>query len=252
MRKKLFIQHNRFQYGGILIFFVSLIFIVSSSAVFGEDRLIIKDDSGNTTYKVDHTGIINSTYVDANDVGDGLAQMLILSASNASATALTSDAGFTLTNAVLGFSWAFRTYEPGTGFAFTKVGTGGTELSIRNTSASYTGVSMLLGNGASCTSAGVWTNASSRDYKENIQEISKEEAFNSLKTLNPVKFNVKSDPDNEKYLGFIAEDVPELVAMKDRKSMSSMDVVALLTKVVKEQQKTIEELAAKIAKIENK
>ena len=36
-------------------------------------------------------------------------------------------------------------------------------------------------------------------------------------------------------MGFVAEDVPELVANNDRKSLSSMDIVAVLTQVTKEQ-----------------
>ncbi|MEO1369305.1 MAG: hypothetical protein AAFX50_19170, partial [Acidobacteriota bacterium] len=44
----------------------------------------------------------------------------------------------------------------------------------------------------------------------------------------------------EQVLGFIAEDVPELVATNSRKNLSSMDIVALLTKVMQEQQKTVE------------
>ena len=35
--------------------------------------------------------------------------------------------------------------------------------------------------------------------------------------------------------------MPELVATKDKKGMATMDVVAVLTKVVQEQQKTVEE-----------
>ena len=35
--------------------------------------------------------------------------------------------------------------------------------------------------------------------------------------------------------GFIAEEVPELISTKDRKGLSSMDIVAVLTKVVQEQ-----------------
>ena len=54
--------------------------------------------------------------------------------------------------------------------------------------------------------------------------------------MNPVKYNYKADKA-EKYVGFIAEEVPELVAMNDRKSLSPMDIVAVLTKVVQEQQK---------------
>lgn len=37
-------------------------------------------------------------------------------------------------------------------------------------------------------------------------------------------------------MGFIAEDVPDLVATPNRKSLSPMDIVAVLTKVVQEQQ----------------
>jgi hypothetical protein len=51
-------------------------------------------------------------------------------------------------------------------------------------------------------------------------------------------------------VGFIAEDVPELVATKDKKGMSSMDVVAVLTKVVQDQQKTIAELSKKMDELE--
>jgi hypothetical protein len=100
--------------------------------------------------------------------------------------------------------------------------------------------SLLMSSGARCTSTGVWTNASSREYKENIQEISTDEAMDALERLNPVKYNYKKDKEEE-YVGFISEDVPDLVASKDRKSMSAMDVVAVLTKVVQEQQKIAEE-----------
>ena len=51
----------------------------------------------------------------------------------------------------------------------------------------------------------------------------------------------KDDPTCEQRVGFIAEDVPEIVANADRKSVPIMDVVALLTGVVKEKQQTIEE-----------
>ena len=44
--------------------------------------------------------------------------------------------------------------------------------------------------------------------------------------------------------------MPELVATKDRKGMSSMDVVAVLTRVVQEQRASIAELSAKVAQLE--
>jgi hypothetical protein len=100
--------------------------------------------------------------------------------------------------------------------------------------------SLTMTSGASCTVAGVWTNASSRELKENIRGLSTDEALETLAGLNPVRYNYKVDKDEE-YLGFIAEDVPDMVAMKDRKHMTPMDVVAVLTKVVQEQQKSLNE-----------
>lgn len=106
-------------------------------------------------------------------------------------------------------------------------------------------------NGAKLTAGGVWMDASSRALKMNIRSLSSSEAINTLQKLNPVKFQYKSQP-GENYVGFIAEDVPELVAAGDRKSLSSMDVVAVLTKVLQEQQKTIAELKEKVTRLETR
>jgi hypothetical protein len=65
-----------------------------------------------------------------------------------------------------------------------------------------------------------------------------------------VRYTGRNAPDNEEYLGFIAEDVPELVAMNSRTGLSPMDIVAVLTKVAQEQQKTISELTARVAELE--
>ena len=108
---------------------------------------------------------------------------------------------------------------------------------------------LQMASGAYCSTGGVWTNASSREYKKGIKDLTSAEAVDTLKGLNPVKFSYKASSD-ERHVGFIAEDVPELVASKDRKGMSSMDVVAVLTKVVQEQQKTIAELSKKMSELE--
>lgn len=99
--------------------------------------------------------------------------------------------------------------------------------------------SIALASGASCTTGGVWTNASSRKLKENIHSLTAMEAIQALTQLEPVKYNYKADK-TENHVGFIAEDVPQLVATKDRTGMSPMDVVAVLTKVVQEQQKSLQ------------
>ncbi|MBD2039375.1 tail fiber domain-containing protein [Microcoleus sp. FACHB-672] len=87
---------------------------------------------------------------------------------------------------------------------------------------------------------------SSRVLKENIAELSPQEAISALTNLNPVKFNFKADSSKESHVGFIAEDVPELVAMADRKTLSSMDIVAVLTKVVQEQHQQISQLVTEV------
>jgi hypothetical protein len=102
-----------------------------------------------------------------------------------------------------------------------------------------------LANGAYVSAGGVWTNASSRTLKENIAALTLEQALTTLAELEPVRFNYRSDTA-ERHVGFIAEDVPALVATNDRESLSAMDIVAVLTKVIQAQQARIEELEKKI------
>ena len=115
-----------------------------------------------------------------------------------------------------------------------------------------------MASGARVTAGGVWTDASSREFKDNIKGLKVEDAIETLQGLNPVTFNYKVSPE-ENHVGFVAEDVPDLVATKDRKGLSPMDIVAVLTKVVQEQQKTNQEqqsviktLTEKLAQLEAK
>jgi hypothetical protein len=112
--------------------------------------------------------------------------------------------------------------------------------------------------GGAYTNGTSWIDVSSREYKDNIEALSTEEALGAIQGLNPVKYAYKADR-SEQRVGFIAEEVPDLVAMKDRKGLSSMDIVAVLTKVVQEQQKTNQEqqsviktLTEKLAQLEAK
>ncbi|MFP5247865.1 MAG: tail fiber domain-containing protein, partial [Thermoanaerobaculia bacterium] len=127
-------------------------------------------------------------------------------------------------------------------------------LGVARTSASHpihVGTGGTDGNGAHLTVGGVWTNGSSRTFKDNIQDLSADEAKAAVAALKPVTYTYKND--TEPYVGFIAEDVPQLVAQEyDRHYLSSMDIVATLTKVVQEQQKTIDELSKKVNELEQK
>lgn len=101
--------------------------------------------------------------------------------------------------------------------------------------------SHLLEVGAAYCDGGAWVNGSSRSFKENINDLTEEQALEVLTDLEPTSFNYKTNSE-ETYLGFIAEDVPDLVATKDRKGLVAMDIVAVLTKVVQTQQEQINDL----------
>jgi hypothetical protein len=102
-----------------------------------------------------------------------------------------------------------------------------------------------LANGAKCSAGGVWTNASSRQLKDDIEALPLKQAREALSALQPVTYRYKAEPD-EQQVGFIAEDVPSLVATNTRKELSPMDVVAVLTKVVQDQQTRLDAQAEQI------
>ena len=219
--------------------------IIVDTGEFG----IYNEDTATQLFGIDSTGIMQAAFDDSNAVGDGLTLLFDMSVNNQE-TSKVSDAGFSIENAKTGFQWAFRTTEPNEGFAATKIGTGGVEFEIRNTTSSFSNASLVMGNGASCNSSGQWLDASGRDYKENIQEITSIEALKTLKDLQPVKYNFKKDPSKDLTVGFIAEDVPDLVATKDRKALSPLEIVAVLTKVVQEQQALVAKLSERITELE--
>jgi uncharacterized protein YgiM (DUF1202 family) len=102
-----------------------------------------------------------------------------------------------------------------------------------------------VSSGAHVTAGGVWTNSSSREKKENIEVLEADVATGALMSLQPVLLNYRNEV-GEEYVGFIAEDVPDLVAVGDRDALSSMDIVAVLTRVVQEQQRKIKELEERL------
>ena len=125
-------------------------------------------------------------------------------------------------------------------------------LYITNTGgqAPFDGAKLInTSSGAYLTAGGTWTNASSRSLKENIADLSLQQALGAFTHLNPVTYNYKADKE-EKHVGFIAEEVPDLVSTKDQKGLSPMDIVAVLTKVVQNQQAERQWLKTKMEALE--
>ncbi|MBI3097749.1 MAG: tail fiber domain-containing protein [Planctomycetes bacterium] len=100
--------------------------------------------------------------------------------------------------------------------------------------------------GSFLSAAGVWTDGSSRTQKFDIRPLEESDAIEAFHQLQPVRYRYYTEPDEE-YLGFIAEDVPELVAVNSRKGLSSKDIVTVLTRVVQVQQRTIDELKREVS-----
>jgi hypothetical protein len=105
-------------------------------------------------------------------------------------------------------------------------------------------------SGAMLTATGQWQPASSRALKQDIKPLATTDAMAALAGLAPVRYHYKVDPENDEYVGYIAEDVPELVATVSRKTLSPVDIVAVLTKVVQEQQRQIQELSTKVEQLQ--
>ena len=92
--------------------------------------------------------------------------------------------------------------------------------------------------------------SSSAEIKDNIIDLSNPEALEVLEHLSQVKFNYKADEAKKAQIGFIAEDVPRSVASSDGQGISLTNIVSVLARVVKEQQKTINALSEKFHSLE--
>lgn len=93
--------------------------------------------------------------------------------------------------------------------------------------------------------------SSSREFKENISDITALEAMTTLQNLTPVKYDYKGGRAFRQNLGFIAEDMPDNLSSEDRKSISPFEVVPVLTRVAKEQQRVIAELQATVRTLQS-
>lgn len=257
------------------------------SAAYAADKLVVKDSQGNTKFLVTDTGqvimnggVINPTRDNASTIflgintensgpthGAGVYLRSNDGAANAEGDRLGLFAFDGMGDATTGVSAAavtayadgdFSTTSSPGRLSFLTAPSGSTapiqRLTINNAGNVGIGITnpnypLAMASGAYVTTGGVWTNASSREYKKNIKDLTTEEAMLAFNKLNPVTFNYKVD-NTEKHTGFIAEDVPELIASKDRKGLSPMDVVAVLTKVIQEQSKVITELSDKVRRLE--
>jgi hypothetical protein len=117
-------------------------------------------------------------------------------------------------------------------------------------SISETNVLSASSNG-DVTISGSLKQHSSQTLKENIRDLTSAEAVEAFKNLTPVQYQLRGDSSQSRHFGFIAEDMPDLIAAPDRKTICEMDIVAVLTKVLHQLRSDNVALSRRIEALEN-
>jgi hypothetical protein len=215
----------------------------SGDVYFGGQQTAIKKDG--------------SIQIVSSDASNGKVAIL-LDLNNSSTSGKHEDVGMKFKNSKSNETWVLRTFEKDKGFAISKAGSGvkdflvtvdgnrGNDYPDDGNPGNYE-MKLILGNNAWCD--GTWYDASSREYKKDIKPLSEKDALDAFDRLKPVTFVYKQNPSDPK-VGFIAEDMPELVSVPKKNAVAAIEIVSVVTKVVQEQRKEIETLKAKIAKLE--
>jgi hypothetical protein len=115
------------------------------------------------------------------------------------------------------------------------------------------GSSTSNGNGAFLTNGGTWTNASSRAFKDNFEDLSNAEILSKVAQLNVQKWKYKGT--DETHIGPIAEEFKELfeVGVKgDKEHISTIDASGVALKAIQALIEEIKELKLKIKELESK
>ena len=216
-------------------------------------RLHIDTNGGEPSFLINNDGSAGTQFTVAEDGGVGIgtdAPVRTLEISGAGNFDTVGAPTIGLTNTVAARTWSLNVTDTSDGIL--QIAEGASSHVLILPTSGFMGLGIVPTapihhvSGAQLTAAGVWTIASSRAFKQDISDLSTAEATEALQQLNPVTFRYKRQLDEE-YVGFIAEDVPALVATKTRKNLSAMDIVAVLTKVLQEQQQRIANLESKLS-----
>jgi hypothetical protein len=125
------------------------------------------------------------------------------------------------------------------------------------------GTNTTNGNAAYLTGGGVWTDISSRSKKENFQELDGTQVLNKIENMSVTQWHFKGT--EEQHISPVAEDFYQAfgcgtgIPEDDSTSVASIDLAGVslaaiqeLSRIIKEQQREIELLKAKIEALETR
>jgi hypothetical protein len=146
--------------------------------------------------------------------------------------------------------YAYHTRSGGTTLYLNRLTSDGDILDFRRSGT-------LVGSVSVTTSGTTYNTTSDLRLKENIEPLV---ATDKLMAMNPVSYNWKADPDGPRSMGFIAQEMqdvmPEAVAVgDDEDAMMSMDygrITPILVSALQDAHRKIEQLEQRLADMESK
>jgi hypothetical protein len=205
-------------------------------------------------------------------------------ANGSSGTALSADAYGSTGRAVVGVAHASSGLNYGiygwtnstTGYAVHGFanGTSGVNYGVQGTSVSSSGYGVFCNassNASGCGGNRAWTNTSDGRLKENITSLKEEDGLQAIMSLRPVYYNWKDkDEDTGKEIGFIAQEVEEVIPLlvgsspnktiedkdgkkveiKDVKSLSYATFVAPIVKSIQQLKQYFDDLSSNLKNVE--
>lgn len=98
---------------------------------------------------------------------------------------------------------------------------------------------------ARITPAGAFTNASKREYKENIKAF-KASGLDIINSIKICSFNMKGDPEKDYRIGFIADDTDPIVSGKNHDVMDLQNCIGIMMKAIQELSQEVNELKKRL------
>jgi hypothetical protein len=94
---------------------------------------------------------------------------------------------------------------------------------------------------------GAVSQASSALLKRDIETLPVDEAARAIGALRPVRYRYRADEAGRRHAGFIAEEVAEVIPDAEDDQVRPLDLIAMLTAVVQDQQRAIAALTDEVA-----